>query len=124
MADAVKVEGLNKLLRELHAAGVDLADLKTAMQSVAREGAVIAAGLAPRRSGRMADSIRPTGGRTKAIVTAGRKSIPYTGRVNYSEGFSKTGYHFMQRTSEILSHTAPETLEKAIIKLLRDKGLS
>ena len=63
----LKVVGLNELVRTMKKAGLDITDLKAAH---ARAGEIVAheaAAIAPRRSGRLAGSIRAA----KQGVTAG-----------------------------------------------------
>lgn len=79
----VRVTGLRETLRALQDAGTDAQDLKDVMQALA--GIVVTAAVPRTRkvSGAMADSIRPGGGKTKAVVRMGRKSVPYAGVQHY-----------------------------------------
>lgn len=73
----VRIEGLNTLTRTMKRAGEDLADLKDAN---ARAGAIVASAasaMAPRRSGRLAASVRASRAVGRARVMAGRASVPY-----------------------------------------------
>lgn len=62
-------------------AGLDLGELKEAHLSAARM--VVAATHAPRRSGRLAGTVRGSGTKTAAVVRAGRSSVPYAGPIHW-----------------------------------------
>jgi hypothetical protein len=73
----VRVEGLNTLVRTMRKAGADLGDLKDANARAAAIVVSAAAGMAPRRSGKLAGSIRGSRAGNRARVLAGRASVPY-----------------------------------------------
>jgi hypothetical protein len=84
MADVgVRVEGLATLTRTMRKAGEDLADLKDANARAAQVVVSAAAAMAPRRSGRLASSIRGTRAAGRARVQAGRASVPYAGPIHW-----------------------------------------
>lgn len=120
-----KVEGLNKVVRDLHALGLDVDDLKTAFSTIASEAATVASGFAPKRTGRLAASIRGNRAKSKAVVTAGRASVPYAGAINYGwprRGIAAQG--FMQKTDAVMAPRAVKRLEEEINRLIRAKGLT
>lgn len=120
----VRVTGLRELIGDLRAVSVDVADLRQAFGGIANEAAGLAAAFAPRRSGRLASSIRGTATRNKATVTAGR-GIAYAGVINYgwpARGIAASG--FMQRADAAISRTAPRDLERQLHRLLAIKGLT
>lgn len=89
MADVgVRIEGAAQLRRTLKQAGGDLAQLKAANQAAALTVAEHAAILAPRRTGRLARTIRASGTNTAGVVRTGnnRKSVggvPYAGPIHW-----------------------------------------
>lgn len=120
-----RVEGLTKLTRELTGLGLDVDDLKDAMATVASEGARLAAGFAPRKSGALASSVRGNRAKSKAVVSAGRAAVPYAGPQNY--GWPKRGItakHFMQKADQAMRPRALSLLEQEIQKAIRKRGLS
>ena len=120
----IRVSGLNAVVRGLIAVGVEVDDLKDAFSSIAARGARVAAVLAPRRSGRLAGDIRGNRARSKAVITAGRSSVPYAGPINY--GWRKhniTGSGFMQRADKVLEPFANRQLQNAINFAIRKRGL-
>lgn len=127
MADRVgfQVEGLSRVVRDLKAIGVEVDDLKDAFAKIAAEGARKAAAAAPRRSGRLAGSLRGNRAQSKAVVTAGTAAVPYAGPVNYgwpSRGIDATG--FMQKADEEMRPRSVELLEQEINEVIRRKGLA
>lgn len=80
---SLEVDGARQLRRTLKDAGVSVQDLKDAHREVAELVAQRAAPNAPRRTGRLADSVRPAGTQSAAIVRAGRAALPYAGPIHW-----------------------------------------
>lgn len=119
-----RVEGLNALVRDLQAMGVEVDDLKDAMASIAAKGARVAARFAPLRSGALRRSIRGNRAKGRAVVAAGGGRVVYAGVQNYGwpkRNIPATG--FMQRTDAAMRPVALAELEKNVDKLIREKGL-
>ncbi len=79
----IKTDGLAKLNRAMTAAGIDSEDNRELMYRLGEIVADEAKSLAPVRSGRIRDSIRPGRGKTKAVVRAGFRSVPYAPVIHY-----------------------------------------
>jgi hypothetical protein len=79
----VKVEGARALRRALREAGDDLSDLKDIHFQVAQFVAEVAYGTAPRRSGDLAETIRPNASKTRARVAAGNSKVVYAGPIHW-----------------------------------------
>lgn len=117
-----RVEGLNSVVRALTQVGVEVDDLKDAFASIADEGAQVAAGFAPRRSGRLAGDVRGNRAKSKAVIAAGRAAVPYAGAINYgwpARGIAASG--FMQRADEHMQPVAIQRLEDEINDKIRAK---
>lgn len=82
-APALQVQGARQLRASLKAAGLSVQDLKDAHAAVAEQVARDSAATVPRRTGRLAASVRPSGTQTAAIVRAGRKAVPYAGPIHW-----------------------------------------
>lgn len=130
MQVSVRAQGLQALTRELMALGVDLEDIKDAMAEIAARGAKVAAKYAPVGSGRdphpgqLRADIRGNRARAKAVVTAGRVSVPYAGPINYSwPARNIKGSFFMQKVDTELGPLAPTILQLSISNLIRKRGL-
>jgi hypothetical protein len=117
------VEGLREAVRDLERLGVEVDDLKAAFAAIAAEGARIAARLAPSRSGRLAGSVRGNRAKGKAVVTAGRATVPYAAPINY--GWRRRSIRpalFMQRADTELEPRAIGLLEDNLNSIIHDRG--
>lgn len=118
-----KVEGLNQVVRALQQMGVEVEDLKAAFAKIADKAAQVAADAAPRKSGRLAADIRGNRAKSKAVVTAGRASVPYAGPINY--GWPKRNIApagFMQTADEQMQPVALQMLEDEINTQIKEKN--
>lgn len=127
MADrsGFRVEGLTSVVRALQAMGLDVEDLKDAFSEIASEGARAAASFAPVRTGRLASNIRGNRAKSKAVVAAGRASVPYAGPINYgwaTRGIAPSG--FMQAADRAMQPRAIQTLEDEVNRKIRERGLA
>lgn len=121
-----KVSGLNQVVRQLQEIGVEVEDLKGAFSNIAAMGARHAARFAPKGpTGRLAGDIRGNRAKSKAVVTAGRKSVPYAGPINY--GWAKRNIApsgFMQRADKAVQPFALRRLEAEINLQIKKRGMS
>jgi hypothetical protein len=83
LESGVKIEGLDELVRTMKRAGVDVSELKEAHIRAAEIVATAAAQIAPRRSGRLADSIRPAKQVKRARIMAGGARVPYANPIHW-----------------------------------------
>lgn len=122
---SVRIDGLNAVVRDLLAMGLEVEDMKGAFSEIARLGARVAARHAPRRTGRLAGDVRGNRARNKAVIAAGRSSLPYAGPINY--GWAKRNIEpsgFMQKAEKELQPYALRRLELAINTSVRRRGLA
>lgn len=122
---AVRVEGLNRLLRDLQAFGTDVEELKDGMSAIAQEGAHVMAGFTPRKSGALHATVRGNRAKARAVVTAGRARVPYAGPINY--GWKKRNIrpaNFTGKTDEVMNVKAPQMLEASISNLIEKRNLA
>jgi len=120
----VRVTGLNETVRALQRLGVEVDDIKDVMADIAAEGARLAGQYAPRRSGRLAATVRGNRAKGKAVVTAGKAKVPYAGAINYGwPGRGIKGRFFMQKADEALAPEAVKRLEAGIDRLINGVGL-
>lgn len=80
---AVEVEGLKELRRTLKKAGGDVNDLKLANRHAAESIKPIAAGLAPKVSGRLVGTLRVGATQKAGLLRSGRKLVPYAGPIHW-----------------------------------------
>jgi hypothetical protein len=80
---ALEVDGARQLRASLKRAGLSVQDLKDAHRQVAELVAAKAVPDAPRRTGRLASTVRPAGTQSAAIVRAGSARVPYAGPIHW-----------------------------------------
>lgn len=117
-----KVQGLTQVVRALQGMGLEVDDLKDAFSSIASEGARHAAAFAPVRTGRLAADVRGNRAKSKAVITAGRASVPYAGPINY--GWPRRNIApslFMQKADQVMQPRALQLLEDEINQKIREK---
>jgi len=86
----VRVEGAAELSRSFRAAGGSVRELSGAYRTIARQLVPPAQREAPRRTGRLAASTRGLGQRTRAVLTAGSRTVPYAGPIHFGNPTVKT----------------------------------
>lgn len=124
VSGGVQVTGLNKLVRDLHALGLEVDDLKDAFGTIAKEGARVASSFAPIRSGKLRASVRGNRAKNKAVVSAGRARVPYAAPINYGwYARNIKPAHFMQKADAVMRPKALNELDKAILKKIKERGL-
>lgn len=121
----VRMTGVPPVVRALREIGVEVEDLKDAFSEIARQGAVLASRYAPKRTGRLAADVRGNRSYSRAVIAAGRVSVPYAGPINYgwaAHGIEPSG--FMQRADRELQPFALRRLEEDINASIRRRGLN
>ena len=122
MAGAIRITGLNEVVRSLRALGLSLDELRPAFEKIAAAGARMAAGFAPRITGRLAGSIRGNRAVRRSTVTAGRAGVVYAGPVNYGWD-GRSGARFMQKTDPGWEDYALGVLQKELNRAIEKSGL-
>lgn len=80
----VQIDGVDRLVRALNAAGLDLGDLKAALKQAAEIVEQTSAGKAPRGdTDRLVNSLRSSATKKAGVVRAGRKTVPYAGPIHW-----------------------------------------
>jgi hypothetical protein len=79
----VQIDGLRELVRNLERLGTETDDLKAAFRKVGTLVVNEAKSLTPRLSGSLADSIRPSNSKNKAVVRAGSARVPYAAPIHF-----------------------------------------
>lgn len=120
----MRITGLREVVRGLEKLGVEVDDLKDAFSSIAAEGARLAAGFASVKSGRLVGSVRGNRAKARAVIAAGRSSVPYAGPQNY--GWARRNIKaqgFMQQADRVLQTRSRVLLEDALTGAIRRSGL-
>ena len=124
MAQSIKATGVKELRRELRRMGDDLEDLKTLNLDVATLVSDRAKDIVPRRTGNLADTIRPAGTKTAGRVRAGFKRVPYAGVIHF--GHPTRGIQPQPFLYDALDQRRGEVLDayfKGVRKIQRKAGL-
>lgn len=79
----IEVEGARELRRTLARAGHEIDDMVAANAEVSAFVAARAKSAAPRRSGRLASSVRGNKAKSSAVVRAGGARVVYAGVIHY-----------------------------------------
>lgn len=79
----VTVKGLKETIRTLEKFGVAVGDMKAAFKRIGQNVADDAKTRTNARSGRLANSIKPSNTKNKSIIRAGSARVPYAGVINY-----------------------------------------
>lgn len=116
------VQGLRETLKALEQLGADADDLKDVFGPIGDKAAELIRARAPKKSGRMAKTIKGTRTKNKAAVRAGGKRVPYLAPLNY--GWASRGIQprrFMQAaddyyTADRLAEAVSEGLNDLIAK--------
>lgn len=118
----VRVDGLNRVVRQLKAAGTDAQDMRDLMHDLGEiviDGATI-----PNRLGRLSANVRAGRGQTKAVVRAGSARVPYAGVIHY--GWPARGIRAQPFLTDALQQRHQQVfaaLETGIDQLLKANGL-
>lgn len=78
-----EIENIDQLRKALRQASDHLAELKEANREAARIVTTVAVGRAPRRTGALAASGRPSGGAKRATITFGSARVPYANPIHW-----------------------------------------
>lgn len=120
-----KITGAKELIRNLEKLGIDVSDLKVAFTDIARRSADIAASLAPKRTGRLAKSIRGSKTKNRATVAAGSKRVPYAGPVAFGwPARNIKPQNFMWAASARMGPIAEQEIRAELERLLAERHLS
>lgn len=119
----VKVEGLNQVLRSMKAAGVDLNDLKPEMRKASTILGDRLRAETPKKSGRMASTIREGTAARKASVKIGRNGskFAYAPVLNYAKKSRHKG--FIERAVKQATPPVLRSLEEGVTNVLRQNNL-
>jgi len=119
----IRVAGLAEKIKALRAAGVDVADLKKVFGDIAEDAARRARVYAPKRSGRLAASI-------KASKTANKASVRAGGRVAYAApihwGWPARGIpasEFLLKAERAIAPTVRPRIDTELRRIMRENGL-
>lgn len=123
MAAGVRVKGLRETVRNLERLGVSVQDLKDSFKKIGNLVANDAKTRAPRKSGRLASTIKPSNTKNKSVVRAGSAKVPYAGVIHYG-GYNNIEAH-PYLTDAVTQHQdeAVKIMEDELKQLIISLGL-
>lgn len=120
----LEITGLRETIRNLERYGADVSDLKAAFQKIGNIVVGEAQSLAPKKSGALAASIRPSNTKNKSIVRAGSARVPYAGVQHFGwprRNIKATNY--LYKASESKQAEVLRTLEEELERIANRLGL-
>ena len=120
----IQIRGLNETVRSLEKFGAAATDLKAAFRRIGSLVVNRAAILAPRRTGLLASTIKPSNTRNKSIVRAGSAAVPYAGVIHYGwQGHGIEPHPFLTTAIQSESAAVIQAVDDEIRDLIRTYDL-
>ena len=119
----VALEGLRQTVRSLERFGVEVSDLKAAFKRIGSLVQRDAQARAPKKSGRLAASIRPSNTKNKSILRAGSARVVYAGVQHYG-GYNNIKPHpFLSDAVDANRQKVQQELDKELRSLISKLNL-
>ena len=121
---SIEVEGARQLKRALRQIEGGTSDLKAIHGKAAKIVEDAARPLTPRRTGRLAASVRSSGVASGGVVRAGFAKVPYAGPIHF--GWAKRNIApqpFLYEALDSRSAEVIRTYEDGVNKLIKENGL-
>jgi hypothetical protein len=125
MVAAIQVSGIKELNRSLTEIGFDFRELQQANLSIGKIVADRAATLAPRKTGKLAKSIKAKPDKSKVRVSAGGAGVAYAGVIEY--GWTKRNIRpqpYIRKAADQLRQVILEKYKSNINQLIRKYNLN
>ena len=122
-ASGIYLKGLRETVRSLERFGVEAEDLKAAFFKIGNAVADEAKTLAPKQSGALAASIRPSKTKNKSVIRAGSARVPYAGVLEYGGYNNIEPHNFMRGAIENKQDDTVRTLDEEFAALIAKYGL-
>lgn len=116
---SIKVTGADDLSGRLRKLSAGLGDMRAGFTALARAARAVVRGAAPRRSGRLAQSVDVTVAKNYASVNA---AVPYATAANYGWPRRNAATHFLQAGDQAWGG-ASGVLDKEVTNIIRKSGL-
>ena len=123
-ATGITVTGLRETISKMKKLGVEASDLKAVFERGGRIVANDAKTRAPRETGRLAASIRPSKTQNKALIRAGKPSFPTAYAVFQHYGWSaRDGSYYLVKALLANEGLLVRTVEQGLSDAMRKAGL-
>jgi phage gpG-like protein len=124
MASGVHLKGLREAVRSIEELGVEVQDLKAAFKKAGDLIAGVAKGRAPKKSGALAATIKPSNTKNKSVIRAGSAKVVYAGVIHYGwPGHNIEPHPYLTDAVAEKQDEAVDVVEKELNKLIRSLGL-
>lgn len=120
----VYVEGVREVVRSLERLGVAVTDLKAVFKNIGNKVVSDAQSLVPRKSGRLAATIKSSNAKNKAIVRAGSARVPYAGVQEYGGYNNIAPSNYLRGAVEQNQAYAVKTMDDGLRQLIRQYDLN
>lgn len=117
----LQIDGYSEVLRDLYLAGADSDDLKAITRPLAERIAATGRALAPKKSGRLAASIKPKNSRVSVTVRTPAR-VKYAPVRHWGKD-GTSGTHFLSRAEETHRAATYAGIEAGIDELLQKRNL-
>lgn len=117
----LQIDGYSEVLRDLYLAGADSDDLKAITRPLAERIAATGRALAPKKSGRLAASIKPKDSRVSVTVRTPTR-VKYAPVRHWGKD-GTSGTHFLSRAEETHRAATFAGIEAGIDELLQKRNL-
>lgn len=122
-SQGARIQGLRETVRSLERFGVEAKDLKSAFKRIGTLVQREAQSLAPKRSGSLAASIRPSNTKNKSVIYAGSARVPYAGVQEFGNYNNITARVYLRGAVKRKQGQAVDLMEKELNDLLRKLDL-
>lgn len=122
-SESIRIEGINKVVRDLKRFGVEVSDLKTAFNRIGNIVVKEAVTLTPTMTGALAASIRASKTQNKSEVRAGSARVPYAGVQHYGGYNNIAGSYFLTKAIAKKRGEVLNTLDSELNALIGRLGL-
>jgi HK97 gp10 family phage protein len=125
MVAAIEVKGMKELNKSLTKIGFDFQELKDANFAIGKIVADRAANLAPKKTGKLANSIKAQPDKLKVKVSAGGANVPYAGVIEY--GWKKRNIRpqpYIRKAADQLKEQIIEKYKSNINQIIKKYNLN
>lgn len=120
----VDVNGVDRVIAALQGFQVKARDLQAAWADIGAKVKTDAVVIAPKLTGRLSASVRAGKAKSRAVVRAGKTSIPYAGVIHYGGYNNIKAQPFLVVSVENNRSYAVNRLDREISTLIRQFGLN
>lgn len=116
----VRVQGLDRVVRDLKRLGVEVEDLRAAFTKIGQEAVPIYQAVTPRKTGRLAGSYRASRARNKAVLYVGSAAVPYAAAIQYGyPARNIAARRYVEQGDRVAAPQVTATLDEEVTRLIQ-----